>query len=110
MIFTPYGTPEPGSAYLAPTAFLDYEHRLVRGFVDRVAGPETSPVRKAVRLFYAVRDEIRYDPFSIRLDPAAFEASTVLRHAAPCWPRTPQDPAGSRTDRSGSHRARRRTA
>jgi transglutaminase-like putative cysteine protease len=79
MIFTPYGTPEPGSAYLASTAFLDYEHRLVRGFVERVAGLETSPVRKAVRLFYAVRDEIRYDPFSIRLDPAAFKASTVLR-------------------------------
>jgi transglutaminase-like putative cysteine protease len=79
MIFTPYGLPEPGPAYVAPTAFLDYEHRLVRAFVERVVGAETVAVRQAVRLFYAVRDEIRYDPFSIRLVPAAYEASTVLR-------------------------------
>jgi transglutaminase-like putative cysteine protease len=79
MIFTPYGLPEPGPAYLAPTTFLDYEHGLVRAFVERVVGAETVAVRQAVRLFYAVRDEIRYDPFSIRLVPAAFEASTVLR-------------------------------
>jgi transglutaminase-like putative cysteine protease len=79
MIFTPYGLPEPGPAYLAPTAFLDCGHRLVRDFVARVAGSEAVPTRKAVKLFYAVRDEIRYDPFAIRLEPAAFTASTVLR-------------------------------
>ncbi len=79
MIFTPYGQPEPGPAYLAPTAFLDFDHGLVRGFVDRVVGRETAPVRNAIKLFYAVRDEIRYDPFSIRLEPVTFQASTVLR-------------------------------
>jgi transglutaminase-like putative cysteine protease len=79
MIFTPYGQPEPGAAYLAPTAFLDFEQNAVRGFVDRVVGAETRPIRKAVLLFYAVRDEIRYDPFSIHLEPEAFTASTVLR-------------------------------
>ena len=79
MIFTPYGLPEPGPAYLAPTAFLDFDHGLVRAFVERVVGAETVPVRKAVRLFYAVRDEIRYDPFSIRLVPEMFKASTALR-------------------------------
>jgi transglutaminase-like putative cysteine protease len=79
MIFTPYGLPDPGPAYLAPTAFLDFDHRLVRDFIARVAGSETAPIRKAVKLFYAVRDEVRYDPFAIRLQPAAFKASTVLR-------------------------------
>jgi transglutaminase-like putative cysteine protease len=79
MIFTPYGLPESGPRYLALTAFLDFEHRLVRDFVARVVGSETSAVRKAVRLFYAVRDELRYDPFAIRLEPEAFRASTVLR-------------------------------
>jgi transglutaminase-like putative cysteine protease len=76
MIFTPYGLPEPAPIYLTPTAFLDFDHGLVRAFAERVAGAETIAVRKAVRLFYAVRDEIRYDPFAIRLAP---EASTVLR-------------------------------
>ncbi|MFL6795884.1 MAG: transglutaminase domain-containing protein [Xanthobacteraceae bacterium] len=79
MIFTPYGLPEPGPAYLAPTRFLAFDDPLVRDFVSRVIGSETLPKRKAVRLFYAVRDEIRYDPFAIRLEPAAFEASTVVR-------------------------------
>jgi len=78
MIFTPYGLPEPGPAYLAPTAFLDFDHRLVRDFVARVVGSETAPVRQAVNLFYAVRDEIRYDPFAIRMQGDAFKASTVL--------------------------------
>jgi len=79
MIFTPYGLPEPEPAYLAPTAFLDFDDGPVRAFVERVVGAETVAVRKAVRLFYAVRDEIRYDPFAIRLVPAAFKASTVVR-------------------------------
>jgi transglutaminase-like putative cysteine protease len=88
MIFTPYGLPEPGPAYLAPTAFLDFDHGLVRAFVERVVGAETIPVRKAVRLFYAVRDEARYDPFAIRLAPEAFKASTVLRDSrAFCIPK-----------------------
>jgi transglutaminase-like putative cysteine protease len=79
MIFTPYGLPEPGPSYLAPTAFLDSDHRLVHDFATRVTGAETAPIRKAIKLFYAVRDEIRYDPFAIRLAPDAFTASTVLR-------------------------------
>ncbi len=79
MIFTPYGLPEPAAAYLAPTALLDYDHRLARDFVERVVGSETASIGKAVKLFYAVRDEIRYDPFSIRLEPEAFTASAVLR-------------------------------
>ena len=79
MIFTPYGLPEPAAAYLAPTALLDSDHRLVRDFVERVVGSETVSIEKAVKLFYAVRDEIRYDPFAIRLEPEAFTASTVLR-------------------------------
>jgi transglutaminase-like putative cysteine protease len=88
MIFTPYGLPEPGAAYLAPTAFLDFDHGLVHAFVERVVGAETIPVRKAVRLFYAVRDEARYDPFAIRLAPEAFKASTVLRdNRAFCIPK-----------------------
>jgi transglutaminase-like putative cysteine protease len=88
MIFTPYGLPEPDPAYLAPTPFLDCENGAVRGFVDRVVGTETAAIRKAIRLFYAVRDEVRYDPFSVRLEPEAFRASTVLREGqAFCIPK-----------------------
>jgi transglutaminase-like putative cysteine protease len=88
MIFTPYGLPEPAAAYLAPTALLDSDHRLVRDFAERVVGSETVSIGKAIKLFYAVRDEIRYDPFSIRLEPEAFKASVVLRNGrAFCIPK-----------------------
>lgn len=57
--FTPYGWPEPGPLYLAPTFFLDHESEAVSAFAERtVAGAET-PRERAVRLFYAVRDLIR---------------------------------------------------
>ena len=78
MIFTPYGLPEPGDAYIGRTSFLDIDHPLVAEFAKAAVGKETDPVRKAVRLFYAVRDGFRYDPFAIWLAPEAFKASTVI--------------------------------
>ncbi len=63
---------------LKATWFLDYSEDTVRDFADRVAGAAASPVEKAVRLFYAVRDEILYDPYSMRLDPASYRASHCL--------------------------------
>jgi len=50
----------------------------VRGFAEIAVAAETTPIGKARRLFYAVRDSIRYDPFSMRLDPATYAASHVL--------------------------------
>lgn len=79
MIFTPYGLPEPGEAYLAPTYFLDHDNALVADFARRAAGGETDPVKVAVKLFYAVRDEFRYDPFAIWLAPEKFQASIVVK-------------------------------
>lgn len=79
MIFTPYGLPEPGDAYLAPTYFLDHDNALVTDFARRAADGETDPVKVAVKLFYAVRDEFRYDPFAIWLAPEKFQASIVVK-------------------------------
>ena len=94
MIFTPYGLPEMGEAYLAPTYFLDSDAAVVADFAKRAAGDETDPSRVAVKLFYAVRDEFRYDPFAIWLAPEKFQASIVssraMASASPrrcCWPR-----------------------
>jgi len=89
MIFTPPGeTPVPGPEYLAPTEFLDFEDAGVRAFVDRAIAGETTQVGKAVKLYYAVRDGVRYDPFNISLDPSWFRASHVVRHpGAFCIPK-----------------------
>jgi len=79
MIFTPPGQiPQAGPEYLAATRFLDFDAPPVRSFAEAAVAGETDPTGKAIRLFYAVRDRIRYDPFSMRLDPATYAASYVL--------------------------------
>ena len=78
-VFTPYGWPEPDRLYLRPTRFLDFEHPAVQRFaIDAMQGART-PTQRAVQLFYAVRDRIRYDPYTARMVPGGFRASAVLR-------------------------------
>ena len=69
---------EPMQPYLAPGAFVDSAHPAVIGFARREAGDATAPRDIAVRLYYAVRDGIRYDPYRIDLRPAGMTASRVL--------------------------------
>lgn len=79
MIHTPApGKPIPGPAYLQSARFIDSDTPAVREFAERAAAGATSDVERAVKLFYAVRDGIRYDPFSMRLDPAIYVASHAL--------------------------------
>ena len=89
MIHTPSGSkPEPGPQYLQSTRFLDSNSDAVRSFAKRAAGAATNDVERAVKLFYAVRDGIRYDPFSMRLDPTIYVASHVLAaKSAYCIPK-----------------------
>jgi transglutaminase-like putative cysteine protease len=95
--FTPYGWPEPGPAYLAPTAFLDFEHPEVERFAREAAGDAGTPRERAARLFLAVRDQVRYDPFAVRMAPECFRASTVVRErAAFCIPKAVLLAAGAR--------------
>ncbi|MBI3184061.1 MAG: transglutaminase domain-containing protein [Myxococcales bacterium] len=71
--------PAPSAAegpYLSPTFYLDSDHPEVRAFALRAA--QGDEVERAVRLFYAVRDGIRYDPYCIRLVPEDYRASAVL--------------------------------
>jgi transglutaminase-like putative cysteine protease len=76
--FTPYGWPVPGDRYLAATDLLDFDVPAVAKFVaDAVEGAVT-PTEKAVRLFSAVRDRIRYDTANVRLTQAGLRASTVV--------------------------------
>jgi transglutaminase-like putative cysteine protease len=65
--------------YLRPTGFIDSEDPDVMAFARRVVGPRANVVPKAIALFYAVRDEFRYDPYRIDLTPAALRASAVLQ-------------------------------
>ena len=66
------------AALLRPTGFLDADHPAVRAFAQDVAAEHADPVQRAVALYYAVRDGIRYDFWHIDLRPAALRASAVL--------------------------------
>jgi transglutaminase-like putative cysteine protease len=77
MIHCP-GLPESTDAYLGPTPFFDLEHPAVRSFVDDAIGGERDERERAVRLFYAVRDRIRYDPYRISMEDRAYQASSVI--------------------------------
>jgi len=64
--------------WLASTGFLDADSPAVQAFVASAVSGAASAREKAVRLFYAVRDRIRYDPYRISFDPADYRASSVL--------------------------------
>jgi transglutaminase-like putative cysteine protease len=76
--FTPYGWPEPTAPYLAPTSFIDSDHPAVAAFAREAIAGARDERERAVRLFYAVRDGIRYDPYAIQPDPESYRASAVL--------------------------------
>jgi len=63
--------------YLASAQYIDSAHPAVRAFSERhLKG--SSERERAVALYYAVRDEIRYNPFLDFTSPEAFRASSVL--------------------------------
>lgn len=89
MIYTPAtAKPEPGPDYLAPTRFLDFDTPSVRDFAEATIEDTNTDIDKAVKLFYALRDGIRYDPFAVRLVPEDYVASHVLAsNGAYCLPK-----------------------
>jgi transglutaminase-like putative cysteine protease len=62
-----------------PTSFIDSDSAAVREFVDRVTDGASDEHDVVARLFAAVRDGIRYDPYNVSGDPADYRASNVLR-------------------------------
>jgi transglutaminase-like putative cysteine protease len=69
---------EISPAWLEPTWFIDSDDPAVVAFADGAAGDATEPTDVAVRLFYAVRDGFRYDPYNVDHAPERFRASSVV--------------------------------
>ena len=72
----PMQDPKPQDC-LGPAELVDAGHPEVRAFTGKHAGAGTDRER-AVRLYYAVRDGFRYDPYRVDLQPHGMKASTVL--------------------------------
>jgi transglutaminase-like putative cysteine protease len=65
--------------YLQPTFFLDFDNAEVAVFADAICSSEMTTTEKAIALYYAVRDQIRYDPYDLRYSQTAMKASSVLK-------------------------------
>jgi len=65
--------------YLQPTFFLDYDTQEVADFAAAVCAGHTTTAAKATALYYAVRDQITYDPYDLRYSRSAMRASSILR-------------------------------
>jgi transglutaminase-like putative cysteine protease len=65
--------------YLQPTEIIDSHHPDILAFAEKKAGDAKTPLEKAVRLYYAVRDGIWYDPYVPFYLPEHYRASSVLK-------------------------------
>jgi transglutaminase-like putative cysteine protease len=63
---------------LISTDFIDSDNSAIIRFANETVGSEQDQTQKAIKLYYAVRDGIRYDPYRIQLTPNGLRASTTL--------------------------------
>ena len=67
------------SEYLSPTAFIDFEQKDVLLFTEKHSEHCLTNKEKIVSLYFAVRDQILYDPYKIIMNPEAISASQTLQ-------------------------------
>lgn len=64
---------------LKPTAIIDSDHTAIVDFAQKNTTGVSNPEDQAIKLYYQVRDEIRYDPYGIDLSVPGMRASTTLK-------------------------------
>ncbi len=76
-------------AWLAPTWFLDSDSPEVDAFAAAAVGDSSDATEMAIKLFSAVRDGLRYDPYGTDRDPGSYRASVICRaDTAWCVPKS----------------------
>lgn len=65
--------------YLKATEFIDSDSPVIKGYAAKKTEGAKTDTEKAVRLYYAVRDEIYYDPYRIEMTRESFKASVILQ-------------------------------
>ena len=64
---------------LQATDFIDSDNSEVISFAQQAIGQTTDQKEQAIKLYYAVRDEFRYDPYRIQFTPNGLKASAVIK-------------------------------
>lgn len=62
---------------LRPTSLIDSDHPSVRAFAERAVAGRRGEIDRAVALYYAIRDGIRYDPYAFSPLAEEYRASRV---------------------------------
>jgi transglutaminase-like putative cysteine protease len=70
--------------YVQPSPTVDSDNPAIVEFAVANSGDSTDPKEQAIRLYYAVRDGIRYDPYTLDLSIEGLRASTTL-HIGRGW-------------------------
>jgi transglutaminase-like putative cysteine protease len=68
-------TPNP---FLTPARFIDSDSPAIRAFADGVVNGIADPRRKAIALYLAVRESVRYDPYVDLASTTSYRASDIL--------------------------------
>ncbi len=63
---------------LGPDEYINFDHPVVAEFAARHGAMIEDDKKRAIALYYAVRDEIRYNPYSVDLRPDGMRASGTI--------------------------------
>ncbi len=65
--------------YLDPTPIIDSDNQSIIDYATETIGETTDTIQRAIKLYYAVRDGIWYDPYYPFYLPEHYRASNVLK-------------------------------
>jgi len=64
--------------YLSASYFFDFEHELIQQLIAPFVNDSISEKEKAIALYTKVRDDWKYDPYSISLSKETYRASNIV--------------------------------
>ncbi len=64
--------------FLRSTPTIDFDSEVVKEFVAKNSATNSSDLDRAISLYYAVRDQIRYDPYTFSSDLNDYSATHTL--------------------------------
>lgn len=68
--------------YLQSTYFLDFDSSSIQFLISRLKDRDESLKNKAITIYNTVRDNWRYDPYSISLSKDNYKASTIAKRSS----------------------------
>ena len=70
------------SIFLKPTYFIDSNSPAIIEYANTTCHGKDNDIDRAIALYYGVRDDIRYDPYSVEDKRESVRASSVLKRKA----------------------------